>query len=85
LRTTWIGAFVGRAAAVAEAQGPEAGWRLLETVPRTDVESYQPSWALAAHILKSLGRASESVEAYELAIGLSEDNAVRDFLRRQMP
>ncbi len=80
-----IGAVVGRAAAVAEARGTEVGWRLLEAVPREAVTAYQPYWALAAHLLKGLGRRAEAAKAYELAIGLCEDPAMRDFLRRQVP
>jgi RNA polymerase sigma-70 factor (ECF subfamily) len=80
-----IGALVGRAAAVAHARGPEAGSRLLQAIPRAEVASYQPYWAVAAHLLKALGRSAEAAEAYELAIGLCEDPAVRDFLRKQLP
>ena len=78
-----IGARVGHAASVAEARGPEAGWRLLRNVAQADVVSYQPYWALAAHLLKALGRGAEAAQAYELAIGLCEDPATRDLLRRQ--
>ena len=56
---------------------------LLEAVPRTEAASYQPYWALAAHLLASLGRKAEAGEAYELAIGLCEDPAMREWLRRQ--
>jgi predicted RNA polymerase sigma factor len=78
-----MGARVGRAAAVAEARGPQAGWDLLEAVPRTEAASYQPYWALAAHLLARLGRKAAAGDAYELAIGLCEDPAMRDWLRRQ--
>jgi predicted RNA polymerase sigma factor len=36
---------------------------------------------LSAHLLKRLGRAGEAREAYIRAAGLSEDPAVRGFLR----
>jgi predicted RNA polymerase sigma factor len=78
-----IGALVGRAAAVAEARGAEAGWRLLELLPREAVTSYQPYWAVAGHLLKTLGRRAEALRAYELAIGLCEDSAMRDYLRER--
>lgn len=80
-----MGARVGRAAAVAAARGPAAGWALLQTVPRTEAASYQPYWAVAAHLLKALGRTREATAAYELAIGLCEDPATREFLRQKMP
>jgi RNA polymerase sigma-70 factor (ECF subfamily) len=80
-----VGARVARAAAVAEARGPEAGWRLLEAIPRNDGASYQPYWAVAAYLLRALGRTAEAVEAYELAIGLCEDPGMRAWLRQQAP
>jgi RNA polymerase sigma-70 factor (ECF subfamily) len=80
-----MGARVGRAAAVAEAQGPESGWRLLETIPRAEAATYQPYWAVAAHLLKALDRTTEAIEAYELAIGLCEDPGMRDWLQSQVP
>jgi RNA polymerase sigma-70 factor (ECF subfamily) len=79
-----MGARVGRAAALAEARGPDAGWALLQTIPRNTAVSYQPYWAVAAYLLKRLGRAAEAIEAYEIAIGLCEDLAMREFLRKQM-
>ncbi|MGO4727132.1 MULTISPECIES: RNA polymerase sigma factor [unclassified Inquilinus] len=77
-----IGALVGRAAAVAEARGAAAGWALLQDIPAGAVSSYQPYWALAAHLLRRLGQPADT--AYERAIGLCEDPAMRDFLVRQM-
>ena len=76
-----IGALVGRAAAVAEARGAAAGWALLQEIPGEAVNSYQPYWALAAHLLRRLGQPADA--AYERAIGLCEDPAMRDFLMRQ--
>ena len=65
-----VGALVGRAAAVAEARGPETGWAFLEAIPADAVSSYQPYWALAAHLLKRLRRPGEAADAYSRAIGL---------------
>lgn len=78
-----IGALVGRAAAVAEARGPATGWGLLEAIPAEAVKSYQPYWALAAHLLKRMQRSGEADAAYSRAIGLCEDPAMREFLARQ--
>jgi predicted RNA polymerase sigma factor len=77
-----IGALVGRAAAVAEARGPGVGWALLNEIPADAVQSYQPYWAAAAHILKRLGRSDEATAASRRAIGLCEDAAMREFLTR---
>ena len=78
-----VGAFVGRAAAVAEARGAETGWAYLEAIPAEAVSAYQPYWALAAHLLGKRQRPREAAEAYSRAIGLSEDPAMRDFLARK--
>ena len=80
-----IGAMVSHAAAVTEARGPAAGWELLETIPADAVKSYQPYWALTAHLLKRMGRANEAGNAYSRAIGLCEDQSMREFLKRQAP
>ncbi len=75
-----IGAIVGRAAAVAEARGPEAGLALLQDIEAPD---YQPWHALQAHLLGRLGRTAEAGAAYERAIGLCQDEAMRGFLRQR--
>ncbi|MBB6669279.1 RNA polymerase sigma factor [Cohnella nanjingensis] len=78
-----IGSLVGRAAAVAEARGAETGLRLLEAIPSSAVEGYQPYWALRAHLLVRMRRREEARAAYRLAIGLCSDPAVRAYLYRQ--
>lgn len=76
-----IGAQVGYAAALAEARGAESGLAVLGVLAPEVVAGYQPYWALSAHLLKRLGRAGEARQAYVRATGLSEDPAVREFLR----
>ncbi|MBV9701682.1 MAG: RNA polymerase subunit sigma-70 [Methylobacteriaceae bacterium] len=78
-----IGALVGRAAAVAEARGAATGWELLNAIPADATRSYQPYWALAAHLLKRMQRLPEAEEAYSRAIGLCEDPGMREFLMRR--
>jgi RNA polymerase sigma-70 factor (ECF subfamily) len=75
-----IGARVAQAAAVAEASGPAAGLAMLEALEAPAVTTYQPFWAVRAHLLRSLGRAAEAVASYDRAIGLTEDPAIRRFL-----
>jgi RNA polymerase sigma-70 factor (ECF subfamily) len=75
-----VGAVVGRAAAVGEAVGPEAGLAASEGVPAAAAASYQPWWALRAHLLARLGRADEAGAAYARAAGLTRSPAVRTFL-----
>lgn len=78
-----LGACVGRAAATAEVNGPEAGLALLNEMEVAVVAAYQPYWAVRAHLLKKLAHESEASEAFDHAIGLAEDGAVRRFLLEQ--
>jgi RNA polymerase sigma-70 factor (ECF subfamily) len=75
-----VGAAVGRAAAHGEAKSAEAGLALLDEIESESVKSYQPYWAVRAHLLRELGRTREATDAFDRAIGLSEDDAVRAFL-----
>jgi predicted RNA polymerase sigma factor len=75
-----LGAAVGRAAAHAESESAKAGLSLLDDIDAEAVTSYQPYWAVRAHLLSTLNRAREAKDAYDRAIGLSEDDAVRKFL-----
>jgi RNA polymerase sigma-70 factor (ECF subfamily) len=75
-----LGTQTGYAAAVAEANGAEAGLAVLNGIESDAASGYQPYWAVCAHLLKLLGRISEALEAYDRAIGLVEDSAVRQFL-----
>jgi len=75
-----LGARVGRAAAVAEVRGPEAGLALLDEIEPTAVCAYQPYWAVRAHLLGRLGDKPQAREAFDRAIGLTEDDAVRRYL-----
>lgn len=74
-----IGAAVARAAAHAELHGARAGLALLEHL-EPEASSYQPYWAVRAHLLQQLGSAERAAAAYDRAIQLSEDEAVRNFL-----
>ncbi|MGH8163144.1 MAG: RNA polymerase sigma factor [Rhodanobacteraceae bacterium] len=78
-----IGALVGRAAAIAQARDAESAWALLQAIPAEMVAGYQPYWALTAHLLKRLRCDDEAEAAYQRAIGLCEDPAMRTFLMRQ--
>lgn len=79
-----VGARVGHSAAVAEAKGPESGWTLLQAISPKEVADYQPYWALAAHLLRRMKRLPEAEAAYNRAIGLCEDNAMREFLAQEV-
>lgn len=76
-----VGNFVNRASALAEAKGPEIGLQNLDEIPKDYIVSYQPYWALRAMLYSRLGQKNEANDCFEKAIGLSEDPAVRAFLR----
>ena len=77
------GARTGYAAALAEANGPQAGLAVLDAIKSDAVSSYQPYWAVRAHLLQQLGKTPEALNAYDRAIGLAEDPAVRQFLLKR--
>jgi predicted RNA polymerase sigma factor len=75
-----LGTRTGYAAALGEANGPEAGLRVLDEIELDAVSGYQPYWAVRAHLLQRLGKTGEAADAVDRAIGLAEDPAVRQFL-----
>jgi RNA polymerase sigma-70 factor (ECF subfamily) len=75
-----LGTQTGYAAAVAEANGPETGLAVLDAMDLEAVSHYQPYWAVRAHLLQRIGHAREAADAYDRAIGLAEDRAVKEFL-----
>jgi RNA polymerase sigma-70 factor (ECF subfamily) len=75
-----LGRRTGYAAALAEANGAEQGLAILNAIDQDAVSAYQPYWAVRAHLLQRLGKGLEAQQAYDRAIGLAEDPAVREFL-----
>lgn len=73
-----LGALVAQAAAHAEVAGPQAALTMLDEIDATSVNPYQPYWAVRAHLLRELNLPAQ--DAFDRAIGLSEDDAVRRFL-----
>ena len=75
---------INRALAIAEVRGTSAG---LDAMPDPAAEArlaeYQPYWAARAELLAKTGAHNEARQAYEIAIGLERDDAVRHFLRRR--
>lgn len=75
---------INRAVATAETDSPQAGLTALDAAARDKrLESYQPYWAARADMLARLSRANEAVEAYDRAIWLESDAAVRNFLKNR--
>ena len=73
-------ALITVAASLAEAHGPEQALAVLDAIDQNAVFGYQPYWAVRAHLVQRLGRTPEASDAYDRAIGLAEDPAVREFL-----
>jgi predicted RNA polymerase sigma factor len=75
---------VNRALAIAELQGASTA---LEAMPEVAADlrlaEYQPYWAARAELLAKTGAHDEAGRAYEIAIGLERDPAVRRFLQRR--
>ena len=76
---------INRALAIAESQNAAAG---LEAMPELGSDArlaeYQPYWAARAELLAKAGEIEEAGRAYEIAIGLEQDPAVRRFLQRRL-
>jgi RNA polymerase sigma-70 factor (ECF subfamily) len=73
---------INRAVAIAEAEGAVAGLAALYVLGDDKrLDDYQPYWAARAGLLARLGQAPQACEAYDQAIGLERDPAVRRFLQ----
>jgi RNA polymerase sigma-70 factor (ECF subfamily) len=75
---------INRALAIAEVKGANSGLEAMQEVA-ADVRlaEYQPYWAARAELLARTGANGEARRAYEIAIGLERDPAVRLFLLRR--
>ena len=75
---------INRALAVAETHGASAGLVAMpDVVSEPRLAEYQPYWAARAELLARSGAHEEARRAYEMAIGLEKDPAVRRFLQRR--
>jgi RNA polymerase sigma-70 factor (ECF subfamily) len=76
---------INRALALAELRGASAA---LDAMPDLDADprltEYQPYWAARAALLAKTAAHAEARKAYEIAIGLERDPAVRRFLERRL-
>jgi RNA polymerase sigma-70 factor (ECF subfamily) len=84
LMTPTTGARVSRAAVIGRAQGATAGLHHLNQMAERDIASYQPYWAVLAHLLAEVGETESAVIAYRTAIGLSDSPSVREFLQARL-
>lgn len=76
---------INRAVAVAELRGAEEA---LASMPEPGADprlaEYQPYWAARAELLVRAGENAKARHAYQIAIGLERDPAVRRFLEKRM-
>ncbi len=75
---------INRAVAIAETQGPAAALAALDALADdAQLAEYQPYWAARANLSAQAGRTDAADKAYEIAIGLESDPAVRRFLQER--
>jgi len=76
---------LNRAVAVAMAEGPEAGLRLVDELESSGaLRDYHLLAATRADLLRRLGRRAEAAEAYRRAIELTGNERERRFLMRRL-
>ncbi|MEF0940017.1 RNA polymerase sigma factor [Rhizobium sp. BR 362] len=77
-------AAINRAIAVAQTRGPAAGLAALPMLTHgSRLVEYQPYWAARAELHTRMGEMAAAREAYDQAIALEIDPAIRRFLRRR--
>jgi RNA polymerase sigma-70 factor (ECF subfamily) len=75
---------INRAVAIAEVDGAAAGLAVLDGLSNDRrLAEYQPWWAARAGLLSRLGDVQAAQDAYDHAIGLEADPAVRRFLQQR--
>jgi RNA polymerase sigma-70 factor, ECF subfamily len=76
---------INRAVAIAESGSVAQGLAALDAIGGDGrLLQYQPYWAARAALLARAGSAPAAAEAYQRAIGLEADPAVRAFLQREL-
>jgi RNA polymerase sigma-70 factor (ECF subfamily) len=82
-----VGASIGLAGALVMMGEATRALALLDALPTERVRSHQPFWAVRAEAMRALHRHEESSAAFDLAIGLSADHVLREYLmfRRNHP
>ncbi len=75
-----VGVIVAQAAAMVEAGDATSALTVLSRLSPPDVTGYQPYWVTLARAESVAGRLGSALQAFERAIGLTEDPAVRAYL-----
>ena len=79
-----LGAAVALAAVEGQIGGADTGLRALDAIADPAVERFQPAWSTRAHLLADAGRTEAAADAYRVAIELTTDQGVADYLREQL-
>lgn len=74
-----IGAEIARAVVICDCGRPDDAFAILESLADRSA-SYQPWWVARAHVLTTLHRDAEAIQARTIAAGLTSDLAVRRHL-----
>jgi predicted RNA polymerase sigma factor len=75
---------INRALALAETDGAEAALQAIDGISADRrLMDYQPYWASRAELFAKTGAHERARQAYDIAIGLERDPAVRRFLERR--
>ncbi len=72
---------LNHAVALAAVEGPQAALQALRAIEQEPLARHQPYWAALGHLLDLCGQREEAAAAYQRAIGLERDPAVRRFLQ----
>jgi predicted RNA polymerase sigma factor len=77
-------AAINRSLAIAEMHGAAAGLKAIQEVTAdARLAEYQPYWAARAELLAKSGAHAEARDAYDTAISLERDPAIRRFLQNR--
>lgn len=75
---------LNQAMVLAQTQGPAPALAALDSLAGdARLRDYQPYWAARAGLLAGCGQTAQADTAYQRAIGLESDPAVREFLQRR--
>lgn len=78
-----LGSAVSLAVVIAETNGPADGLAQLDAIDDKRLARFQPAWAARAHLLAELGETAAADAAYEHAVALTTDPAMRGLLTRR--
>jgi RNA polymerase sigma-70 factor (ECF subfamily) len=78
--TPTLGIRVAHAVALSKTEAPARALELLDAIGATEAQDYQPYWSARAYLLERLERVELARDAYDCALGLTEDDGVRRWL-----